>query len=232
MLKKFLKRFEKLEHSPRDSLYRQGLLVSKRFERLEIGERKIELVITDRVAPEEKAPEHIPYSIICPFCGKENLCAAKACASCQRSLQTRLVDNFQKSARSIKKCACGAMNQAERRDCWICGRDFSLAGDKNVAVDWQNEININIDGTTYKSSDKNLPLDVVSLMERIRKHGYSKELIDEWIKRRKEEEAMRRQGLEERIEETRSRLSRRQIETIISVAASIIFLVIMFLVKK
>lgn len=232
MLRKFLKRFEKLEHSPRDSLYRQGLLVSKRFERLEIGERKIELVITDRVTPEETAPEHIPYSIVCPFCGKENLCAAKVCASCQRSLQTRLVDNFQKSAHSIKKCACGAVNQAERRDCWICGRDFSLAGDKDVAVDWQNEININIDGTTYKSSDKNLPLDVVALMERIRKHGYSKELIDEWIKRRKAQENNRRQDLEERIEEVRSRLTRRQTQAIISAVAAVMYLLFLFFVRK
>ena len=232
MLRKFLKRFEKLEHSPNDSLYRQDMRISKRFERLEIGERKIEVVITDRIAEVETAPAHVAYSIVCPYCGKENISDAKMCISCQNSLQTLLADNFQKAARSLKKCACGAINQGDRRNCWVCGRDFSLVGDKNIAIDSENEITLTIDGKMHKSSDKNLPFEVVMLMERIRKHGYSKELIDDWIKNRRAEEEIRSQSLRERIEEIRSQLTRRQIQVILSVIVMVVYMLFRFFLKR
>ena len=226
MLRKFIRRFERLEHIPKDSLYKECLKISKRFERLEIGERKIEVAITDRIAQAETAPAYIPYSIVCPFCGRENLCSAKFCVSCQRSLETRLVENFQKAAHSIKKCVCGAVNQAQRRDCWICGRDFTLAGDKNAAIDSENEIAINIDGARYRSSDKNLPLEIVMLMERIRRYGYSKELVDDWVKRKKAEDDSRQESLRGRIEEVRSRLSLRQIQLILGAIGLFVYIVI------
>ncbi|HAH19285.1 MAG: hypothetical protein A2Y00_06955 [Omnitrophica WOR_2 bacterium GWF2_43_52] len=221
MLRKFIKRFEKLEHAPKDGLCKGCIKISKRFERLEIGNRRIEVVITDTIGQTEvyQAPANanVDYSVVCPYCGKENLSSAILCISCQNSLQTPLTENYQKAARSIKKCTCGAINQGERRNCWVCGRDFSLAGDKNVAIDSANEIILNIDGVEYKSSDRNLPFDIVTLMERIRKYGYSKELIDDWVKRKKAENDLKQQSLRERIEEIRSQLSARQVQLIIGI---------------
>lgn len=227
MLRKFLKRFEKLENTPKDNCCNECIKISKRFERLEIGNRRIEVVITDRIIQAEAhtAPPNVnvDYSIICPYCGKENASGVSLCISCQNSLHTLLADNYQKVARSIKKCNCGAINQGERRNCWVCGRDFSLAGDKNVAIDSENEITLNIDGVEYRSSDKQLPLDIVMLMERIRRYGYSKELVDSWVKRKKAENELRQQSLRERIEEIRSQLTMRQIQFIIAVIVMLIY---------
>lgn len=221
MLRKFIKRFEKLEHTPKDGLCKECIKISKRFERLEIGNRRIEVVITDKISQAEayQAPvnANVAYAVVCPYCGKENLSGVTLCIACQNSLQTPLAENFQKAARSIKKCTCGAINQGERRNCWVCGRDFSLAGDKNVAIDSANEIILNIDGVEYKSSDRNLPFDIVTLMERIRKYGYSKELVDNWVTRKKEENDLRQQSLRERIEEIRSQLTARQVQLIIGI---------------
>ena len=70
MLRKFIKRFEKLEHAPKDGLCKGCIKISKRFERLEIGNRRIEVVITDTIGQTEvyQAPANanVDYSVVCP----------------------------------------------------------------------------------------------------------------------------------------------------------------------
>jgi len=178
----FLKRFEKLENIPKENLIKEGLTISKRFEYLEIGDRRIEIAIHDKITQDETAPPEIKYFIFCPYCGKENESDAEFCVYCQHSLRTLVAKEYQKQL--LKRCVCGAVNQRDRKNCWACGRDFSLWGDADVKTTSENVIKLNIDGVIYSSTDKYLPSGIVVLMERIRKEGYKKEIIDEWIKER------------------------------------------------
>ena len=197
MLKNFLKRFEKLEHAPADGSVKGDLRVSKRFERLEIGDKKIEISIEDKITPQEKAPPEIRYFIFCPYCGIENTPDSEICTSCQHSLRTLIARQYQKQL--LKRCVCRAVNQQERKNCWACGRDFSLWGDKDAQADSDNVIVLNIDGTVYRSTDRDLPPGIVILMEKIRREGYKKEIIDEWIQERNLQVEKKQQETQQRL---------------------------------
>lgn len=43
-----------------------------------------------------------------------------------------------------------------------------------------------LNGSTYRSSDPSLPFPVYDLMQRIRKYGYSQELVNQWTEEQKE----------------------------------------------
>lgn len=182
MTKRFLKRFERLENISKEILIKEGRKISKRFDHLEIGDKKIEIAITDRVAQEEKAPLDIRHSIICPYCGMESDANAENCSFCQHNLKTKLAADYQNKAGSLRECECGAVNRRDRAYCWICGK--YLGAQEVAKTDTENIITLNIDGGTYKSNDENLPFDIKILIERIRKNGYSKKLVDEWLKER------------------------------------------------
>lgn len=184
MKKKFLKRFERLENTPKDLLIKKGLKISKRFDHLEIGDKKIEVLITDKITQEEKAPVDIRHTIICPYCGMDNDSEVLNCSFCQHNLKTKLADTFQDQHSSLMECECGAKNQKGRPFCWVCGK---YLGDKEpVETSADNVITLNLDGREYRSNEENLPLDVKILIERIRKNGYSKAVIDAWLKERAE----------------------------------------------
>ena len=118
MTKKFLKRFEKLENVPVDTFAKKGIQISRRFERLEIGNKKIEVAITDRVSLQEKAPEALIYWIICPYCGAENTADSAVCVLCKHALRTKLAEEVRSNASLMKKCTvCGAVNHKERNNC-------------------------------------------------------------------------------------------------------------------
>lgn len=75
-------------------------------------------------------------------------------------------------------CAhCGHANEAERETCWACYKPVAAAPKQAAAPD---DITIVLDGFTYRSSDKDLAPDVRELMDRIRKRGFSQELLLEW----------------------------------------------------
>lgn len=182
MKKKFLKRFERLENIPNDLLIKKGMKVSRRFERLEVGEKKIEIAITDKISREEKAPLKVRSSIFCPYCGMENSAEALNCDFCKHNLKNELAENYQDKAGLLIECECGAKNQRGRPYCWICGK--YLGSGEPVKAQSDNVISLTIDGVEYRSDNENLPLDIKILMERIRKNGYSKQLVDEWLKER------------------------------------------------
>jgi len=43
-----------------------------------------------------------------------------------------------------------------------------------------------LNGSTYQSTDPSLPFPVYDLMQRVRKYGYSQELINQWTEEQKE----------------------------------------------
>lgn len=209
MLKRFLRRFERLEHAPVEMpVAQQGFKISKRFERLEISDKKIEIAITDKITELENAPQDVNYFFLCPYCGMENPVNAESCGFCKNSLQSRLAKGYQEKANLIKICSnCSAKNLQERRNCWVCGKDLFLGpGMVQKQAEAQNVISLNIDGKEYKSTDKDLPFEIAQLMAKIRKEGYSKELINEWLRARNTRIEEKQQGLELRVLSVRSAL--------------------------
>lgn len=177
----FLKRFANLENLPKDIFVKKGLRISKRFECLEIGDKKITFTLTDKISPIEKAAENTNHKIICPYCGEDNNKNDENCTFCKRIITTKFTEEFQDYASSIIRCECGTVNRKEKKYCWVCGRLLS-ENPSNPAIQQQNTIVVNIDGKEYRSDDRYLPPKVVELMNRIRKEGYKKEIIDEWIR--------------------------------------------------
>lgn len=222
MLKRFLKRFEKLENIPQESLLKSGLKISKRFERLEVGDKIVELTIADTILREESAPDEVEYYVLCPVCGAQNHFKNQACVLCKRSLEVDTLSGKRRELPLLKKCSCGAVNQKGRRNCWICGKDFFLENQKKPQIDTDNVIILNINGKEYKSTDTDLPLDIRLLMEKIRREGYRKELIDEWIEERNRK-------LERQQDEQQDRLQQIQLSLIMRTIGLIIFLVFILL---
>ena len=74
---------------------------------------------------------------------------------------------------------CGQLNEKARELCWACHR-FVGARAAGGPVQAPQEIVLVLDGVTYKSDDPGLPQDIQALMDRIRRRGYSQELLAEW----------------------------------------------------
>jgi hypothetical protein len=185
MIKKFLKRFEKLENTYVDNLFPspKNFKCTKRFERLEINDKKIEFSIIDKVAPEETIPEEsrIKYYIFCSHCGKVIESTAKQCPYCLTAIETKYVSDYQGKTNLLKKCSCGAVNIKKRKNCWVCGKEFSDANEELAGKELENIITLNIDGKVYKSNDSDLPPRVSVLMARVRREGYSEKIINDWM---------------------------------------------------
>ncbi len=233
MADRFLKRFEKLENLPADELLNQGLKISKRFELLEIGDKRIEIAITDRINQQEQSSSEKKFFVICPYCGADNISNAEECSLCRHALQSKLGKNYQEKNGLLAKCvSCGTMNHSERPNCWLCGRLLPGAAQKGPGIpsSGTNEIILNMNGKEYRSSDKDLPGDIRLLMDQIRARGYSKELIDEWLKNK---EILNQRETEEkrwRLEDLQQQYSLRRTQFIIGIvlAAIIVLLQILF----
>lgn len=224
MAEKFLKRFERLENIPKNNFSKEGIKLSKRFERLEIGDKKIDIAITDRVGPEEKAPAEIKHTLYCPYCGMENEVDALNCSFCQHNLKSKLVEDYQYKANFLRECSCGAVNRKDRPYCWICGK--YLGQEETVKPDSGNVITFNIDGHEYKSTDEFLPFDIKILIERIRKNGYSKTLVDEWLKERDRLKDMAQEKdneTKQKRDDVESRISAVKLQLIVRIAGLVLF---------
>ncbi|MCX5797085.1 MAG: hypothetical protein NTY77_16455 [Elusimicrobia bacterium] len=75
---------------------------------------------------------------------------------------------------------CGRSNDEDQPACWAChepiARSIPAAGEVAVAAEGA----LVIDGVSYRADDPGLPEDVRVLMDRIRKDGYSPELLVDW----------------------------------------------------
>lgn len=84
-------------------------------------------------------------------------------------------------------CAhCGQWNERSREVCWACCKPLSTLPRPPEPTQDQ-PIDLIVDGVSYHSSDPHMPEDIRELMNRIRKHGYSKELLAEWQAWRREQ---------------------------------------------
>jgi len=95
------------------------------------------------------------------------------------------------------------VNLKERKNCWVCGRDFSLWGDEKVKESPENVITLNIDGKVYKSTDKDIPPGIIALMEKIRREGYSEDLVNQWMRDKNDDIDLKRNETETRIQDLR-----------------------------
>lgn len=75
---------------------------------------------------------------------------------------------------------CGQMNEKERDTCWACYRYVRVKAPQAAAPRAPDDITLVLDGVTYTSGQADLPEDIAELMRRIRKRGYSQELVAEW----------------------------------------------------
>lgn len=185
-MKKSLKRFERLENTTlnKDLVSDIEFNPSKRFMKLEVNDKKIELVIEDKICREETISNGKEYFFLCPYCGNQNDSNVEICGFCQHRLKNQYIPDYSGKTAQLKKCHCGAVNLKERKNCWVCGRDFSLWGEESVKESPENIITLNIDGKVYKSTDADLPSGIVALMERIRREGYNEEIIQQWVQER------------------------------------------------
>jgi hypothetical protein len=77
-----------------------------------------------------------------------------------------------------KSCSgCGADNAADAGECGSCRR--VLEPEPQIIPNGA-ELALILDGTTYRSSDQDLPDDIAVLMRQIRQKGYSKKLLADW----------------------------------------------------
>ena len=205
-MQKFLKRFQRLENTTlnNDLITGADLKPSKRFMRLELSDKKIEFVLEDKVSLEESVPQGKEFYFLCPYCGNENNFNVEVCGYCKHLLKNQYIPDYSgKAATILKKCHCGAMNLKERKNCWVCGRDFSIWGDEEVKEKPENIIILNIDGKVYKSTDKELPPGIVELMQKIRREGYSENIVQEWMQEKNEDVELQQKKLGSRLSEIR-----------------------------
>jgi hypothetical protein len=225
VIKRFLKRFERLENSTKDRVCGGYLRASKRFECLEVGNKKIKIEISDRISPQETAPAKVDYYFLCPYCGAENSPLAEKCYYCSADLKTKFAEDYQIKVKGLRKCpACQAVNQSERINCWVCGIELNSSGDLKAVKESENVIVLNIDDKIYKSTDKNLPPEIFVLMGRIRKQGYSSKVIEKWLAERNTQAQQSSYDISARLENIRMSLSWR----IVGLVVFLIFIVFQF----
>ena len=75
---------------------------------------------------------------------------------------------------------CGQLNEAGRETCWACYRFVRVKAPPPQTLRDPNEITLVLDGVTYTSGQPDLPDDIAELMRRIKKNGYSQQLLADW----------------------------------------------------
>lgn len=181
------KRFLKLECAPILKIFSKQKDACERFACLEIEGHAIEVAIA-------KAPKSEYFD--CPACGKRSKNRdASYCYYCGYMSDDA---KQQSAATGLKpwqiRCACGNICNRNQERCLTCGAPIVVPGadaapDEQAAKEFRTTrpIAVTIDGHLYCSTDKGLPENVKALMLKIDKEGYSKELVDEWVRKTKGE---------------------------------------------
>ena len=177
-------RFRRLECSPVLGWFKKPVMKSSRFQVLEVAGHKVQVKIN--AAAQTKK---INFKQ-CPRCGRRSEATSLYCISCDFAF----IDAGQVEGSNLEKwemrCrGCGRVVNRNQASCYYCGWRFKPPAEEPAPQD-QGEICVTIDNYRYSSRDANLPLQVRELIARIRKEGYSQELIDNWIKERNERAEM------------------------------------------
>lgn len=208
-MKERAKRFQRLEFFSLLKVFKKPNVELKRFERLEVDGHKIKIKITKEI---EKG------FVICPKCQRNNPKESLYCLYC-----SYIFEHIAKEEKGIElqpweiRClGCGRIGARAQKYCLYCGWRIAPFEPEEIGVTTdvlrekenllsQGEIiTLTIDGKTYRSTDKIIPLNVKELMLKIKEEGYSKEMVDDWIKKKnieiEERQSQRYQNLQERIE--------------------------------
>lgn len=203
-------RFRKLELVSFLGAFKKQKAGSRRFERLEIDGHKIGIAIA-------QPPASAKQEILCPKCQFKNEGTRTYCSICGYVFEPDAAgaDSLRLEPWQIKCPGCGKICAQTQKNCIYCG--YRLAPlSSNPASSWQGpteesddilrqgeEITLNIDGKVFRSTDEVIPLHVKELMLQIKKRGYSKELVDEWVKNRNFEEELKRLQADRKMSELR-----------------------------
>ncbi|MDD4954773.1 MAG: zinc ribbon domain-containing protein [Candidatus Omnitrophica bacterium] len=232
-------RFSKLEFGPILKIFKKQKDSSTRFLRLEVDGHKVKLEVSGNVPSTD---------IFCPKCGHLNAKDSLYCNFCsqtfeQNAQQTEAKNNKAEDKPEIeawqKKCpGCGTLCNRNQKYCLYCGwriaywseEDESPAqiGGKPVSSRYKKEIKLTIDGNIYSSNDTYVPADIRELMDKIDKEGYSKEMVESWVRERNAkqeiENASRSASLDSDIAEAQMRVVWRIIAVIASIAIPLILI--------
>jgi hypothetical protein len=207
-------RFRKLELAPLLKVFRRSSSELKRFERLEVDGHKIKIEITHKVEPDAKG------YISCPQCKKRNPASALYCLYCSFifSQVAQEVPDSGLQPYQMQCPSCLRIGVRTQRSCTYCGQAFAPPEEKEIptGTDWQDNktvdlrestaVTVTIDGVVYRSTDPDLPVDIRQLMVRIRQEGYTKEMVDAWIKSRQVEREVDLQMAQEELNSARAQL--------------------------
>jgi hypothetical protein len=80
---------------------------------------------------------------------------------------------------------CNQVNEKERTVCWACFKPLQPVEEKPKPQEDQ-PIHLVLNGVHYQETDPNLPPDIRQLIQRIRREGYSPELVADWQKQVKQ----------------------------------------------
>lgn len=202
-MKEKVNRFQRLEYFPLLSVFRKPTVELKRFERLEVDGHKIQLKITEAVKK---------GYVVCPECHRNNPKESLYCIYC-----SHIFENIAKEEKEVEikpweiKCqGCSRIVARAQKFCLYCG--FRLAPTEKEEVSTEistlsreenllregEVVTLNVDGNIYRSTDRCIPADVRELILKIKREGYSKEMVDAWITERdKQRELARQEKLQE-----------------------------------
>ncbi|MBN3041154.1 MAG: zinc ribbon domain-containing protein [Candidatus Omnitrophica bacterium] len=176
-----------------------------------------------------------PWSDLCPDCGRLMNKASRICEYCSQKEREKKLESWQAICPG-----CSRVVNKTQGACMYCGwqltnQPVKKAGPKKIerAAFTSKTISVNVNGVRYSSTDQYLPPGVKDLMKKIDEEGYSKEIVDEWVRESKTQddmlEAFQRQSLEDRIVSLRFTIAWR---IIVAVISFIFFFVFMFLARR
>jgi hypothetical protein len=228
-------RFRKLEIAPLLKVFRKSSSELKRFEHLEVDGHKIKIEIHHKLEPDAKG------FITCPQCSKRNPGNALYCLYCSFIFNQKaqeVPDSGTLEPYQIQCPNCRRIGVRSQHSCLYCGQVFTPLEQQEIPTgsDWQDNIGENrkfnaavtvtIDGVVYHSTDADIPADIRELMERIRREGYTKEMVDEWVKARRAEQEVDLQRAQDELRDAQTNLWLR-IATIGGVVIFFVFILLM-----
>lgn len=219
-------RFSRLELGPILKIFKKQKDLSKRFLRLEVDGHKIKVEVSGDVSSSD---------IFCPKCGHLNAKDSLYCNFCSHVFEQNAQKTEDKEGLESwqKKCpGCGTICNRNQKYCLRCGWRIAYwteedetpaqVGGKAISSRYKNEIKLTIDGNLYSSNDMYLPADVRELMDKIDKEGYSKEMVENWVKARNLKQQLENESRRESLETNEAGLRMQVVWRLIIAVASIL----------